>query len=79
VPSIQIQGFTIAIRTDDHAPAHAHVIRYGANYRFYLLSDRKPEPVSGRMSAADVRRASRIIAENRAMLVALWRKYHRDE
>ena len=79
MPSVHIEGFIIAIRTDDHAPAHAHVIRNGANYRFYLSGKRKPEPVAGRMSVSDMRKAARIVQEHRDTLIAMWRRYHRDK
>lgn len=72
-----VGGFRVTVYTDDHAPAHVHVTRGGAQVRVYLTGKRALEQVAGRMNAADERQARRIVAEHRAELLALWRKYHR--
>jgi Domain of unknown function (DUF4160) len=79
MPSIVLEGFLIRVNSDDHVPAHVHVIRDGANYRVFLSGTRPPEAVAGRLKRSDVRRARRIVAEHRDELLAIWRKYHREE
>lgn len=36
VPRIVVEGFVIRVYSDDHAPAHVHVFRDGAELRVYL-------------------------------------------
>jgi len=76
MPRIVIEGFTLRVYTDDHQPAHVHVLRAGAEIRVYLRGRRAHEKVAGRMSASDTRRALRIVGEHREELLQLWRKYH---
>jgi hypothetical protein len=71
------EGFQIVIRTDDHPPAHVHVLKSGANYRLFLTARRAPERVYGRMTIRDLARAVAIVARERKALQKEWRKYHK--
>src|SRR5208282_4115346 len=62
---IFVEGFSLRVFPFDHTPAHVHVFRYGAELRVYLETDRSPERVAGRMTASDVRRARRLVSEQR--------------
>jgi hypothetical protein len=69
-------GFRIVVRTNDHAPAHAHVIRDGADLRVYLSGNRPAERVIGRMRHVDEQKAIRLVAKHRALLLVIWRRFH---
>ncbi len=76
VPRIVVEGFVIRVYSDDHAPAHVHVFRDGAELRVYLRGSRTPEEVAGRMKASNRRRAIKLVAERRHQLLAMWRRFH---
>ena len=70
-------GLRFVIFTDDHEPAHVHVIGDG-NAKIDLTGpDGKPELVTNDgFKAGDLRKALRIVAERRALLLAKWNEYH---
>jgi hypothetical protein len=76
MPRIVVERFVIRVFTDDHAPAHVHVFRDGAELRVYLRGSRPADNIHGRMKASDRRRAIELVAEHRPQLLALWRRYH---
>ncbi len=69
-------GFRIVVRTNDHDPPHAHVIRAGADLRVYLDGTRPAERVVGRMRHTDEQKAVRLVAKHRALLLVIWRRFH---
>lgn len=69
-------GFRIAIYRDDHHPAHVHVIKDG-EIIITLVGENGPELRQAYgASRADIRRALRIVAENRSALLAKWQEMH---
>ena len=69
------QGLRIVIFTDDHEPAHVHV--FGDGDVKIDISGAAPSLVSARnMSRADVRRAMRLVTEQRDRLLEQWGAIH---
>ena len=70
-------GLRFVIFTDDHEPAHVHVIGDG-NAKIDLGGpDGKPVLVSNEgFKAGDLRKAMRIVAERREWLLEKWNEYH---
>ena len=73
---IRQDGFDVMILTNDHRPAHVHVIKAHAEVVLTLT------PVSirenYRMSKRDVRKAIDIISSNLELLLQSWREIHGD-
>lgn len=70
-------GLRFVIFTDDHEPAHVHVIGDGKAKINFTGPDGVPELVyNDGLKAGDLRKAMRIVAEQRAMLQARWDDYH---
>lgn len=70
-------GLRFVIFTDDHEPAHVHVIGDG-NAKIDLTGpDGKPAlATNDGFKAGDLRKALRIVAERRALLLGRWDEYH---
>lgn len=70
-------GLRFVIFTDDHKPAHVHVIGDGNSKIDLTGPDGKPELVTNDgFKAGDLRKALRIVAERRALLLEKWDEYH---
>jgi hypothetical protein len=70
-------GLRIRIFTDDHEPAHVHVLGQGHAKVNLLGPDGLPELVFARgMTIGEVRKMLRIVGEQQDMLVARWRDIH---
>ncbi len=71
---ISVFGLRFVIFTLDHAPAHVHVIRDGAQTRITI----ETLEILGKnqLSFKDVKLAQAVIAENRDLFRAYWRSYH---
>lgn len=67
-------GFAVRIYTDDHAPAHVHVIKDGKTAKINLMTLALIQHTG--MKANDLRRAQVLIAENRRDLLIAWSKIH---
>jgi hypothetical protein len=59
----------IVIYLNDHAPAHVHATRDDGEARIDIANDPVLLLLAHGLSRADVRRALRIVAENRAHLL----------
>ena len=70
-------GLRFVIFTDDHEPAHVHVSGDG-NAKIDLTGpDGKPELVTNDgFKAGDLRKAMRIVAEQRVFLLEKWSEHH---
>ena len=70
-------GLRFVIFADDHEPAHVHVIGDG-NAKIDLTGpDGKPElGTNDGFKAGDLRKAMRIVAEQRTWLLEKWNDYH---
>jgi hypothetical protein len=70
-------GLRFIIFTDDHEPAHVHVIGDG-NAKINLAGpDGKPELVSNDgLKMGDLRKAMRIVTEQQAPMLKRWNEYH---
>lgn len=71
------QGFRIVIFTNDHEPAHVHVFGDGEAKINLAGPDDAPELIwAVDMTRADIRRALKIVIEQREHLLARWRAIH---
>lgn len=71
-------GFDVMIYTDDHPPAHVHVLKAGGEV-IINLGDEKTVPSvrqNKRMPWRDERRALIIIGDRQQELLARWREIH---
>lgn len=70
-------GLRLVIFTDDHEPAHVHVIGDG-NAKIDLTGpDGKPELVTNDgFKVGDLRKAMRIVGERQAWLLEKWNEHH---
>ena len=70
-------GLRFVIFTDDHEPAHVHVIGDG-NAKIDLAGpDGKPHLVTNNgFKAGDLRKAMQIVTEQRTWLLEKWNHYH---
>lgn len=70
-------GFRVIIFTQDHNPAHVHVIGDGHAKINLIGPDGAPELVwTDGMTKAEARKAVRIVVEQQAALIARWRTIH---
>lgn len=70
-------GLRLIIFTDDHEPAHVHVIGDGSAKINLTGPDGRPELVSNDgFKAGDLRKAMRIVAAQRAMMLKRWNEHH---
>jgi hypothetical protein len=75
---IRREGFEIRIYTLDHPPAHVHVFKAGAVATVDLLTCMVTE-IYGDISDRDVRRAERLVVDNRSALREAWEQLHGQE
>jgi len=67
----------VVIFVDDHEPAHVHVFGDGQAKINLVGPDGRPELMwTDGMSRGEVRRAMRLVVENRDLLIARWRQIH---
>lgn len=70
-------GLRFVLYTDDHEPAHVHVYGDGTAKIILAGADGGPELVSSRgLTAADLRKAVRIVSAEQAGLIEKWRELH---
>jgi len=74
---LRVEGFVIRIYLNDHAPAHIHVFKSGAEAVITL------NPVIllrvWRMKSGDAADAVRIVQENRPALLRSWKAIHGEQ
>lgn len=70
-------GLRFVIFTDDHEPAHVHVVGSGSAKINLAGRDGLPELVrNGGLKAGDLRKAMRIIGERQAAMLERWKAIH---
>ena len=70
-------GLRVVIFANDHAPAHVHVFGDGQAKINLIGADGEPALVWAEdMKRSEVRRAMRLVAENRALFLAHWMELH---
>lgn len=70
-------GLRTVIFTDDHEPAHVHVLGNGHAKINLIGADGDPELIWAEgMKRNDVRRAMEIVTEHREAFLARWREIH---
>jgi hypothetical protein len=81
VTVMRADGLRVVIYVNDHLPAHVHVFGGGEAKINLLGADGAPDMVwADSMSRAEVRRAMRIVTEQRAFLLQRWEEIHgRDD
>ena len=74
VTVLRTEGLRVVIYVNDHSPAHVHVFGDG-EAKINLLG--APELVwADGMTRGEVRRAMRVVAEQRAVLLQRWKDIH---
>ena len=77
VTVLRAEGLRVVIFTNDHEPAHVHVFGDGEAKIDLRSAGGVPELIwADGMSRNEVRRALRIVAANRALLLARWEEIH---
>jgi histidinol phosphatase-like PHP family hydrolase len=73
-------GFRVAIYTDDHVPAHVHVLKDGEVIVTLVGEDGAPEirQTTG-TTRADQRKSLQIVIEQQEYLLARWQEIHGDD
>jgi len=70
----QRHGYDVVIHTEDHGPAHVHVIKGGNEVLIELVTWRIIE--NHRFNERELRRIRRLLRENEALLVETWSRLH---
>jgi hypothetical protein len=81
VPSVLIFGsYRVAIYTNDHRPAHVHVVGAGCEAVFHLHCPGGPPELCEvlELSAQELNRIAAQLQADLAMLCRSWRKIHGD-
>lgn len=80
MPKIQHEGFDLIIRTNDHDPAHVHVIRGNGELVFVLGSIDGEESYLDRvlspMKKSEARNAFGAVKACKKELLEIWRAIH---
>jgi hypothetical protein len=77
VTIFRAHGLRIVIFSNDHEPAHVHVLGDGHAKINLLGADGKPALVWAEgMKRSEVRRAMDVVTEQQAAFLARWRKMH---
>lgn len=77
VTVLRAHGLRVVIFTNDHDPAHVHVFGDGEAKINLLGTNEAPELAWAEgMSRSDIRRALRLVAEERTTLLARWEEIH---
>lgn len=70
-------GLRFIIFTNDHEPAHVHVVGDGIAKINLAGADGQPELVSNDgLKTGDLRKAMRIVAQHQPMMLEQWKNYH---
>lgn len=72
-------GFRIVIYTNDHLPAHVHVIKANAEIRIQLGQEGEAPQlltIEGDISNKEVAKALALVKENKVDLLTKWREIH---
>ena len=70
----QRHGYDVVIHTEDHGPAHVHVIKGSNEVLIELITWRIIE--NHRFNERELRRIRRLLRENEALLVETWSRLH---
>ena len=77
VTVLRAQGLRVVIFVNDHLPAHVHVLGNGEAKINLVGADGVPILVwEDKMSRGDLRRAMRLVTEERAFLLERWEEIH---
>ena len=77
VTVLRAHGLRVVVYANDHRPAHVHVFGDGEAKIDLLGPDGMPALVwADGMTRGEVRRAVRLVAEQRAFLLARWEDIH---
>lgn len=70
-------GFRFVIFSDDHEPAHVHLVGDGTARINLLGPGGEPELIQSHgFKAADLRKAMRIVAREQALMIEKWNEIH---
>ncbi|MCY3918005.1 MAG: DUF4160 domain-containing protein [Chloroflexi bacterium] len=70
----QRHGYDVVIHSEDHGPAHVHVIRGGNEVLIELVTWRILE--NHRFNERELRRIRKLLREHEALLVETWSRLH---
>jgi hypothetical protein len=79
MPTIRVKGWCLIIIPGDHPPPHVHArlgSGHGREVTLLLNQDIDIRRADARLSNSEVRAVSRIVHENRELLLRLWETYH---
>ena len=77
VTVLRADGLRLVIFVNDHLPAHVHVFGDGEAKIDLLGADGTPVLIwADGMSRGDIRRAMRLVVEQRTFLLARWEEIH---
>lgn len=70
------RGFRVIIYTNDHLPAHVHVMTERGEAKIQIEPRIKLIEIMGRMTETQARQAIRLVTENHDLLLAQWNRIH---
>ena len=73
---LELGGFRIVIYTNDHAPAHVHAVRGDGEAKIDISGEGVELISAYGLKKSDIRRAVRIVSENRDYLLQTWIEHH---
>ena len=73
--SDRIDGYTIRIYPNDHAPAHVHILK-GGGMAIIRIAGRVSVREVFKMKPNEVKQAIRIVEANRERYLRLWEEIH---
>lgn len=72
-------GFRVVIYLNDHLPSHVHILKGGGEIKIDL-GDGKSKPglisIIGDIKTKEVVKALKLVADNKALLLAKWKEIH---
>ena len=74
--ALEMNGFRIVIYTNDHAPAHVPAVRDDCEAKINVSSERVALVSAFGLKKSEIKRAVRIVSENRELRLQKWIETH---
>ena len=74
--ALEMEGFRIVIFLNDHAPAHVHALRDDGEAKIDIAGDDVELISAYGLKKSDIKRAVRIVRDNRDYLLQKWIETH---
>ena len=65
-------GFSFFFYMNEHEPVHVHVMRQGKKAKIEIIDGKAVVKLPGRLSAADLKKATALAEENRELIKTKW-------